>query len=53
MSVTFDVSNLSPKSKLVIAVYPHLLNIYDISVTLDVLNLSPKSKLVIAVYPQP
>ena len=49
--VTLLVSNLYPKSKLVIAVYPHEENIPTMSVTLFVSNLSPKSKLVIAVYP--
>ena len=49
--VTLLVSNLSPKSKLVIALYPVFSNILTIPVTLLVSNLSPKFKLVIASYP--
>ena len=51
MSLTLLVSNLFPKSRFVIAVYPVALNIPNICVTLPVSKLSPKSKLVIDLYP--
>ena len=50
--VTLVVSNLSPKSKLVMALLPQESNILDILVTLTVLKLSPNFKLVIALLPQ-
>ena len=44
--------NAGPKSRTVIAVCPHPLNIFVILVTDDVLNKFPKSKLVNAPFPQ-